>query len=123
MNKLRSCHCIAAAAVFSLSGALHAGSPESAAFVQCAVCHSLDPSGAHGVGPNLFGIFGQPMASAPGFVYSRALRKRAGTWTEAELHEWLEDPQAYAPGNKMAYAGMKDPSARQAAIDRLKAAR
>jgi cytochrome c len=92
-------------------------------FVQCAACHPAAAGQPHGVGPNLHGRFGQPIAGTPGFVFSRALRKRQGVWSEAELDRWLADPQAYAPGTKMAYAGMKDPDQRRAVIEYLKTLR
>lgn len=92
-------------------------------FVQCAACHPAAAGQPHGVGPNLHGRFGQPIAGTPDFVFSRALRKLQGVWSEAELDRWLSDPQAYAPGTKMAYAGMKDPAQRRAVIEYLKTLR
>ena len=88
---------------------------------QCLACHSFEKGGAHGVGPNLHGVLNRPIASAPGFVFSKALRKLRGTWGEAEMDKWLEDPQAYAPGTKMAYGGLKDPAQRKEVIEVLKA--
>lgn len=114
---------VAILSVVALSpSALAADSGESA-FVQCAACHPAAAGQPHGVGPNLHGRFGQPIAGTPGFVFSRALRKRQGVWSEAELDRWLSDPQAYAPGTKMAYAGMKDPAQRRAVIEYLKTLR
>jgi cytochrome c len=88
---------------------------------QCLACHSFEKGAAHGAGPNLHGVVGRRMASAPGFVFSKALRKLGGTWSESELDKWLEDPQAYAPGTKMAYGGLKDAAQRKEVIEVLKA--
>lgn len=104
-------------------GLVLAAEPAGPAFAQCAVCHSAEKGEAHGVGPNLFGVVDKEIASTPGFIFSRALKKRGGTWTEAELHRWLENPQTYAPGTKMAYGGLKTEAARQAVIDYLKTLR
>lgn len=90
---------------------------------QCVACHPISKGAPHGVGPNLHGIFGKPIAKAPGYVFSKALRTHGGMWTEEALHQWLEGPQSYAPGTKMAYAGLKDPAARQEVIDALKGLR
>jgi cytochrome c len=74
----------------------------------CAVCHSLDQGGKPIVGPNLYGIVGAPHDHEPGFSYSAALEKFKGQpWTYEELNKWLYDPQTYAPGTRMTYAGLK----------------
>jgi cytochrome c len=114
---------VAILSVLALPAPALAADKGESGFVQCAACHPAAAGQPHGVGPNLHGRFGQPIAGTPGFVFSRALRKRQGVWSEAELDRWLADPQAYAPGTKMAYAGMKDPDQRRAVIEYLKTLR
>lgn len=92
---------------------------QQSAFAPCSVCHPTDASGRPGAGPNLRGVVGRKAASDPAFHYSEALRARAGTWSEAELDAFLTDPQAYAPGTTMPFAGLKDPEARAAVIQFL----
>ena len=36
----------------------------------CGTCHNFDKGGAVKVGPDLWGVVGRPVASAPGFAYS-----------------------------------------------------
>lgn len=72
----------------------------------CAACHTFDKGGPNRVGPNLAAVFGGKQASAAGFAYSEALKKLTGTWTLAELNKYLAGPKTYAPGNKMAFAGL-----------------
>lgn len=86
------------------------------ALQQCAVCHPTDASGKHGVGPNLRGVLGRPVASAPDFAYSESLRNRGTTWTAEELDAFLAGPAGYAPGTSMPFAGLKDPEDRAAVI-------
>ncbi|MBY0427776.1 MAG: cytochrome c family protein [Alphaproteobacteria bacterium] len=72
----------------------------------CAACHSFDKGGPNRVGPNLWGIVGKAQASADGFAYSEVLKGLKGKWAESELNKWLFNPKAYAPGTKMAFAGI-----------------
>lgn len=76
-----------------------------AQFRKCAACHTVTPGGPNGVGPNVHGIMGQPLA-ARGFAYSDALKSKGGTWTWEAMNEWLRSPRAFAPGTKMTFAGL-----------------
>jgi cytochrome c len=78
---------------------------ESAA-APCAVCHSLDKGGPNNIGPNLYGIVGRTKATHAGFDYSPALEAKGGEWSYAELFRFLRSPPQFAPGNKMAFAGL-----------------
>ncbi|WP_243375685.1 c-type cytochrome [Sandarakinorhabdus cyanobacteriorum] len=63
------------------------------AFVQCKACHSV-VAGQNRIGPSLAGVAGRRIASVPGFNYSAALKKRTGTWTDANMNAWLTRPSA-----------------------------
>jgi cytochrome c len=43
-----------------------------------------------------------------GFPYSEAMKTHGGEWTFQNLAAYLHDPKAAVPGNKMAFAGVKD---------------
>ncbi|MDR3522540.1 MAG: c-type cytochrome [Acetobacteraceae bacterium] len=78
----------------------------------CTGCHQLRREGGNGVGPALFNVVGAAKASHVGFAYSPALRAKGGVWSAAELDVWLTNPAAFAPGTKMAFAGIADASTR-----------
>lgn len=81
----------------------------------CKACHMLDPAGTNNIGPGLYGVVGRKPASHPGFAYSSAMQTVAAkqpTWDYQHLYEYLKNPQAYAPGTKMTYAGMSNPQDR-----------
>lgn len=85
-------------------------------FKKCVACHTIAAGGANGIGPNLHGTVGKPLASHAGFAYSDALKSKGGTWTFEALNEWLSNPKKYAPGNKMTFAGLGNPEERAAVM-------
>lgn len=85
------------------------------AFRKCAACHKAEEE-ANGVGPHLVGVVGRDIGGVDGFNYSDALAGLGGQWTVDELNAWLEDPKSYAPGNKMAYRGVRKEEERAALI-------
>lgn len=88
-----------------------------AVFKKCAACHNAAAGGANGTGPNLHGIVGAAIAAKPGFNYSDALKAKGGEkWDFDHLWAWLKSPKAYAPGNKMSFAGIGKPEDRAAVI-------
>eukprot|EP00667_Euglena_gracilis_P028563 EG_transcript_36591 len=74
---------------------------------RAAQCHATGPA-ANKTGPTLFGVYGRMCASAPGFGYSQANRDARVVWDDENLHRFLENPRKFMPGNKMAFAGMKN---------------
>jgi cytochrome c len=72
-------------------------------FLACAACHSERQDA---LGPSLRGVVGRPAASLLDFRYSSAMRRARLVWTEANLSEYLTDPQAKVPGNRMAFSGL-----------------
>ena len=82
-----------------------------AAFEQCAACHSLDGSGDYD-GPSLKGIIGRKAGSLDDYRYSAAMKRSEVTWDGAALDKYIADPQAFIPGNRMAFAGIADKAER-----------
>jgi cytochrome c2 len=76
-------------------------------FVQCAICHSVEP-GKNGLGPTLHGVVGRKAAAVEGFSYSPAMQQSGLVWDEQTLERYIENPRGVVPGTKMAYAGLKD---------------
>lgn len=85
-------------------------------FKRCMACHTIGQDEPNGIGPNLHGIVGRPVASHAGFSYSSALTAKGGTWDAAHLDRFLESPMKYAPGTRMAFAGIIDAADRKALI-------
>ncbi|MEO0036371.1 MAG: hypothetical protein RLZZ501_2394 [Pseudomonadota bacterium] len=93
---------------------------EPAAFKQCRACHSPD-AGKNGVGPSLFGAYGRKLGQAPNYKYSPAHLSHADqTIDEAFLTKYLASPKDVIPGNKMVFAGLKNPADVTAVIAFLK---
>ncbi len=78
-------------------------------FAKCMACHTIDQGGPNGIGPNLFGVMGEPIGEgAGGFAFSSALAEVGGTWTYEQMDEWLKSPRAFASGTKMSFAGLSN---------------
>jgi cytochrome c len=82
----------------------------------CASCHVFTEGGPNGMGPNLYGVVGRKKGSHPGFDYSAGMKAKGGSWTMADLNEFLYKPSAYVPGTKMTFVGLKKPEDRAAII-------
>ncbi|RRI01557.1 cytochrome c family protein [Mesorhizobium tamadayense] len=80
-------------------------------FKKCAACHNADTK-ANKVGPTLKGVVGRAAGTVLGYSYSRAMKEvgAAGLlWDEPNLMEYLTNPKAKVPANKMGFPGLKNP--------------
>ena len=81
-------------------------------FNKCMACHNADKGGANQLGPNLWGVLGEPIGQGKGFAFSDALAKKGGNWDWDNLSQWLSSPKSFAPGTKMTFAGLGNPADR-----------
>jgi cytochrome c2 len=83
-----------------------------ALFEKCAACHSLE-AGKNDDAPSLRGIFGRKIASIEEYRYSAAMKRSDVVWAAGTLNTFIEDPQAFIPGNRMPFDGLKEKSDRE----------
>lgn len=67
---------------------------------RCTGCHALD---VNREGPRLRDVYGRSAGSVAGFQYSAGLVHSGLTWTPETLDQWLADPDAMVPENKMSF--------------------
>jgi cytochrome c len=73
----------------------------------CLQCHTFDKGGANKIGPNLFGVLDENIATVAGYTFSSALlADKDKKWDPDELNVWLWKPQEFAHGTKMTFAGL-----------------
>lgn len=82
-------------------------------FAQCRSCHVIQAGAPHRVGPNLHAVFGREVGTAEGFTYSQAVQNADFVWDADQLDQWLQNPQTFLPGNRMAFAGVRDETQRR----------
>lgn len=99
------------------------GSRGAEVWKSCAVCHSLTAGDQSRAGPSLHAIFGQRIASQPGYEYSSALQALEIVWTPRTVSELFEfGPEAYTPGSRMPEQRISAPEDRQALVEFLERA-
>ena len=73
----------------------------------CLQCHTFGKGEPNKIGPNLFGVMEENIASVPGYTFSSALSAdKSKKWDPDELNVWLWKPQEFAKGTKMSFAGL-----------------
>jgi len=75
-------------------------------FVACAACHTERPDA---LGPSLKGVVGRRAGALEDFRYSNPMKRANFIWDEANLREYIANPQAKVKGNRMPYGGVRDP--------------
>jgi cytochrome c len=105
---------VAGAAATALAGAGVAVAQDVAAgqtsFAKCQACHAVGPGAKSKLGPELNGLAGRQAGAAPGYQYSPALKSARFTWDQSNFADFMQNPRTKVPGNKMAFAGMRDQS-------------
>ncbi len=77
-------------------------------FALCRSCHTITAGGPNMTGPNLHGVFGRTIGTAPKFNYSEPVKAAGFAWDADHLDKWLADPRGFLPGNRMTFVGVKD---------------
>lgn len=85
----------------------------------CGGCHKALDGATHSYGPDLAGIVGSRVASAPGFSYSAAFKGLQGRWTRERLDAFIAAPQSVVPGTAMTFRGLGNAEERKSIIDFL----
>jgi cytochrome c len=108
--------CLISLALVALAGppALADGDAEAgrSVFSRCMACHDGKRE-VNKVGPHLVGVVGRKAGSLESFAgkYSEAMTAAGAgglVWDEANLAAYIKDPKGFIPGNRMAFAGIKD---------------
>ena len=77
-------------------------------FKKCRACHQVGETAKNVVGPQLNGLFGRKAGTVEGFNYSEVNKTSGVVWDDKIFANYIKDPRAAMPGNKMAFGGIKD---------------
>jgi cytochrome c len=75
-------------------------------FQACAACHTDKPDA---LGPSLKGVVGRKSAVLEDFRYSGPMRRANLVWDDANLRQFLADPQTKVAGTRMPFGGLSNP--------------
>ena len=78
-------------------------------FQACAACHGAEGKGGT-LGPNLVGVVGRKAGSLDDFRYSNAMKRSDLVWNDANLRDYVSNPQGKIKGNRMPFSGVGSPS-------------
>lgn len=99
--------------------------PGARVFRACKACHGLSADDVRAptlAGPSLHRIMGRKVGTAPGYVYSDALKRMDVVWTPETVARLFEvGPNAYLPGTKMPEQTITNADDRKALVDWLAA--
>lgn len=103
--------------------AAFAGHPGAEVFKACIACHTLSEDDGNRAGPSLHKIMGRKIASAPGYVFSPALKTLDIVWSRESVAKLFEiGPMTYTPGTKMPEQTIGNAADREALVDFLEKA-
>jgi len=72
-------------------------------YIACASCHTEKPDA---LGPSLKGVVGRKAGALEDFRYSNPMKRANLVWDEANLREYIANPQAKVKGNRMPFGGV-----------------
>ncbi|PHS79481.1 MAG: hypothetical protein COB59_01400 [Rhodospirillaceae bacterium] len=101
--------CVAGAVLMMASSAVYADDIDKGKKLakKCTGCHTLNEGGKNRLGPNLYGILGQPAGKVKGYKYSKAMASSDIVWNNNNFTDFIEKPKKFLKGTKMGYAGLK----------------
>lgn len=101
--------CATGAFISMASGAMAAGDAAKGKKIakKCVACHTLAEGGKNRLGPNLFGILGQPAGQVKGYKYSKALKSSGITWGPSTFSDFVANPRKVVKRTKMSFRGLK----------------
>ena len=94
--------------VSSMSSVAQDAQKGAAVFNVCLACHAIGPGAQNKIGPELNGLDGRKVGTAPNFAYSDANKNSGIVWNEATFEDYIKNPAARIPGTKMIFPGIKN---------------
>jgi cytochrome c len=79
-----------------------------ASFHKCQACHAVGVGAKNKSGPELNGLAGRQAGDGRGYQYSPAVKNAGFAWDRTSFAALIAYPRGKIPGNKMAFAGVKD---------------